>query len=137
MNGKGYPLGAVRPQITPYAKFLSVADIYDALVTERPYKKAFSQRTAVEIMMSMSPLMEKLGWPTIFCNELDMTALKSFLESMILYPVGTVVELSNGEKAKVVKNNPHYILRPVVVNITNGKVYDLGNDLSCANILIQ
>lgn len=124
MNGKGYPLGAVRPQITPYAKFLSVADIYDALVTERPYKKAFSQRTAVEIMMSMT-------------NELDMTALKSFLESMILYPVGTVVELSNGEKAKVVKNNPHYILRPVVVNITNGKVYDLGNDLSCANILIQ
>lgn len=124
MNGKGYPLGAAKPQITPYAKFLSVADIYDALVTERPYKKAFSQRTAVEIMMSMT-------------NELDMTALKSFLESMILYPVGTVVELSNGEKAKVVKNNPHYILRPVVVNITNGKVYDLGNDLSCANILIQ
>ncbi len=69
-------------------------------------------------------------------EELDMAAMKSFLESMILYPVDTIVELSNGEKAKVVKNNPHYILRPTVVGITSGKIYDLGEDLTCANIII-
>ena len=122
-NGKGYPLGVQANQITPYAKLLMVADIYDALVTERPYKKAFSQRNAVEMIMSMT-------------GELDMSAMKSFLESMILYPVGTVVELSNGEKATVVKNNPHYILRPVVVGVESGNVYDLGQDLSCASIII-
>lgn len=123
INGGGYPLGASESQITPYAKILSVADIYDALVTERPYKKAFSQRDAVEMIMSMT-------------HELDMTAMRSFLESMILYPVGTIVELSNGEKAKVVRNSPHYILRPTVVGLQTGTVYNLGEDLNCANIII-
>lgn len=124
INGNGYPLGFNEKQITPYAKILSVADIYDALVTERPYKSAFSQRDAVEMIMSMT-------------GELDMSAMKSFLESMILYPVDSIVDLSNGEKAKVVKNNPHYILRPTVVGIESGKVYNLGEDLSCANIVIK
>lgn len=123
INGRGYPVGCNASQICPYAKILSVADIYDALVTERPYKKAFSQRDAVEMIMSMT-------------EELDMKAMRSFLESMILYPVDSIVDLSNGEKAKVVKNNPHYILRPTVVGITSGKVYDLGEDLDCANIII-
>ena len=123
INGRGYPLGANENQITPYAKILSVADIYDALVTERPYKQAFSQRDAVEMIMSMT-------------GELDMSAMKSFLESMILYPVGSIVDLSNGEKAKVVRNNPHYILRPTGVGLQTGRVYDLGDDLNCANIII-
>lgn len=122
-NGTGYPLGFKRNKITPYAKLLAISDIYDALVTERPYKTAFSQRDAVEMIMSMT-------------EELDMDAMKSFLESMILYPVDSIVELSNGEKAKVVKNNPHYILRPMVVGIQSGIVYDLSDDISCANIVI-
>lgn len=124
MNGRGYPLGVSAEQISPYAKILSVADVYDALVTERPYKSAFSQRDAIELIMSMT-------------GELDMNAMKSFLNSMILYPVDSIVELSNGEQARVVQNNPHYILRPTVVSVTSGKVYDLGEDLSCANIIIK
>ena len=52
INGKGYPLGFDDNKICQYAKILSVADIYDALVTERPYKAAFSQRDAVEMIMS-------------------------------------------------------------------------------------
>lgn len=123
IDGSGYPIGVASDKISDFAKILSVADIYDALITERPYKPAFSQRDAVEMIMSMT-------------GELDMKAMKSFLESMILYPVGSVVELSNGEKAKVVKNSPHYILRPTVVGLTSGRVYDLGEDLGCANIII-
>lgn len=124
INGRGYPLGANEKQICAYAKILSVADIYDALVTERPYKAAYSQRDAVEMIMSMT-------------MELDMDAMKSFLHSMVLYPVDSIVELSNGERARVVKKNPHYILRPTVVGVKSGKVYDLGNDIKCANIIIK
>lgn len=124
MNGKGYPMGVTGDKITPYAKILSVADVYDALVTERPYKKSFSQRTAVEMIMSMT-------------EELDITAMRSFLGSVILYPVDSTVQLSNGEKARVVKNNEESVLRPTVVGLESGKVYDLANDLSCANIIIQ
>ena len=124
LNGSGYPLGFPPEKITTYARILSVSDIYDALVTERPYKNAFSPRDAVEMIMSMT-------------EELDIKAMKSFLSSMILYPVDSIVELSNGEKAKVVKNNPHYILRPTVVGITSGRVYNLGEDIDCANIIIK
>ena len=69
-------------------------------------------------------------------DELDLNAMKSFLESMILYPVDSLVTLSNGELARVVKNNPNYILRPTVVSVESGKVYDLGDDISCASIII-
>lgn len=116
-------MGITLAQICPYARILTISDIYDALVTERPYKAAYSQRDAVEIIMSMT-------------RELDINAMKAFLESMILYPVDSIVELSNGEKARVVKNIPHYILRPTVVGLTSGKVYELGEDLNCANIII-
>ncbi len=124
MNGKGYPMGVSSEKMHLFAKILSIVDIYDALVTERSYKKAFSQRDAVEMIMSMT-------------QELDFGVMKSFLESMILYPVDTIVQLSNGEKAKVVQNNPGYILRPKVVGIDSGKIYDLGRDMRCNNIIIM
>ena len=123
INGKGYPMGVTGDKIDLFARLISISDIYDALVTERPYKKAYSQRDAVEMIMSMT-------------MELDITAMKSFLESMILYPVDSIVELSNGEQARVVKNIPHYILRPMVVGLTSGNVYNLGEDINCANIII-
>lgn len=123
MNGKGYPMGVTSEKIVPYAKILSVVDVYDALVTERPYKKAFSQRTAVEMIMSMS-------------EELDLNAMKSFLASVILYPVDSTVELSNGERARVVKNNSSSALRPTVVGLDTGNVYNLADDLACASIVI-
>jgi len=124
LNGKGYPMGVAAEQISPYAKILSVADIYDALVTERPYKKAFSQQDAIEMIMAMT-------------DELDITFMRSFLAIVILYPVDSVITLSNGERAKVVKNNPQYPLRPTVVGLKTGTVYDLSEDIKCASLIIE
>lgn len=124
MNGRGYPFGYATDKIIPYAKILSVADVYDALVTERPYKKPFTQRNAIELIMSMT-------------DELDLDAMHSFLDSVILYPVDSTVQLSNGEKAKVVKNNTDSVLRPTVVGLESGTVYDLTNDFTCANVVIE
>lgn len=123
INGKGYPVGMEGPDISEFAKIITVVDIYDALVTERPYKKGFSPRDAVEMIMAMTA-------------ELDIDALKGFLGSVILYPVGSTVELSNGECARVVENFKETILRPKVVGLKTGRVYDLSKDLSCANIII-
>ncbi len=124
INGKGYPMSVKGDQIHPYAKIISVADVYDALVTERPYKKGFPKRDAIEIIMTMT-------------DDLDMKAMKSFLTSVILYPVDSFVKLSNGEYAKVVENNPDYPLRPKVVGAESGVIYDLGNDVHCQSILIM
>lgn len=124
INGMGYPQGVTAEKINIYAKILAVADVYDALVTERPYKKAFSQSDAIEIIMSMT-------------DELDIHVMRSFLESVILYPVGSTVRLSNGERARVVENDPSCILRPKVVGLKTGRVYDLAGDIRCASIIIQ
>lgn len=124
LNGKGYPLRLTAGQISPYAKIISIADIYDALVTERPYKKAFSQQDALEMIMAMT-------------EELDIGYMRDFIDSVILYPVDSVVTLSNGERARVVKNSPHYPLRPKVVGLRSGRVYDLLEDLSCASLTIE
>lgn len=124
LNGKGYPMGVAAEKICPYAKILAIADIYDALVTERPYKKAFSQQDAIEMIMAMT-------------DELDITFMRNFLGIVILYPVNSVVTLSNGEKAKVLKNNPQYPLRPKVIGLRTGKVYDLSEDIRCASLIIE
>lgn len=122
MNARGYPMGVGADSINIFARIISVADIYDALVTERPYKKPFSPRDAVEMIMSMT-------------EELDIDVMRSFLESVILYPVGTDVELSTGELARVVENNPQYVLRPKVVGVQSGTTYDL-SDIKNASIVI-
>ncbi|MBR1771829.1 MAG: HD-GYP domain-containing protein [Lachnospiraceae bacterium] len=124
LNGRGYPMGVGPEKIHLYARIISVADIYDALVTERPYKKGFSQRDAIEMIMAMT-------------EELDIEVMRSFLSSVILYPVDSIVTLSNGEKAKVVENHANYVLRPTVVGIKSGKVYNLSEDVGCASILIM
>ena len=123
MNGKGYPLGIENEKIHKYARIMSVADVYDALVTERSYKKGFPKKDAIEIIMTMT-------------GDLEMKSMQSFLKSVILYPVDSVVQLSNGKVARVVQNNPDYPLRPKVIDIKDGTVYDLGNDKNCFNILI-
>ncbi len=124
LNGRGYPMGVEADKIFPYAKILAIADIYDALVTERPYKKAFSQQDAIEMIMAMT-------------DELDITFMRNFLGIVILYPVNSIVKLSNGEKAKVLKNNPQYPLRPKVIGLHTGKVYDLSEDIKCASLIIE
>lgn len=123
-NGKGYPLGNNAEKIHLYAKIISVADIYDALVTERSYKSAMPKGVAIEMIMAMT-------------EELDFDAMKSFLSTVILYPVDSIIQLSNGEKAKVIENNMENCLRPRVVGLKTGKIYDLANDVSCASLIIQ
>jgi putative two-component system response regulator len=49
-DGSGYPDGLKGEEIPLLARILQMADIYDALTSERPYKKAFSPQTAIQIM---------------------------------------------------------------------------------------
>ncbi len=123
MNGRGYPQGVTEDKIHKYAKIIAVADVYDALVTKRPYKEGLPKRVAVEMIMAMT-------------GELDITAMRSFLQSIILYPVDSIIHLSTGEPCKVVENNKLNALRPKVVGLKTGKVYDLANDVNCASMII-
>lgn len=51
-NGTGYPRGLREEEISLQGRIMAIADVYDALVSDRPYKKAFTHQKAVEIIMS-------------------------------------------------------------------------------------
>lgn len=53
-DGKGYPHGLAKTEIPIQGRIMAVADVYDALVTERPYKKAFPEQVAVDIILDGS-----------------------------------------------------------------------------------
>jgi putative two-component system response regulator len=53
-DGTGYPRGLKGLEIPLQGRLLALVDVYDALVSERPYKKAFEHKKAVEIIMSES-----------------------------------------------------------------------------------
>jgi len=50
-DGKGYPRGLKGEKIPLQGRIMAIVDVYDALVSERPYKKAFSDEEAVQIIM--------------------------------------------------------------------------------------
>jgi putative two-component system response regulator len=64
-DGSGYPNGLLGPEIPLEARLLAIADVYDALLSRRPYKKAYTRETAKEIILSCSgthfdPILTKL-----------------------------------------------------------------------------
>jgi putative nucleotidyltransferase with HDIG domain len=52
-DGKGYPSGLAGEEIILESRIVSVADIYDALTTERPYRMAYTRERALEMLLSM------------------------------------------------------------------------------------
>jgi putative two-component system response regulator len=49
-DGKGYPTGLSGEEIPLAARIVTIADVYDALTSKRPYKEAFSHEESIEIM---------------------------------------------------------------------------------------
>ncbi|MCR4891240.1 MAG: HD-GYP domain-containing protein [Lachnospiraceae bacterium] len=121
-DGSGYPLKYAGNKINMIARILAVADVYDALVTERPYKKGKSPEIALEMMFGMH-------------NHFDIRIVQAFLNTIILHPVGEHVFLSNGEECVVEAQNQGYPLRPVLKSVSSKQVYDLV-DPSCLSLII-
>jgi putative two-component system response regulator len=53
-DGKGYPHGLKETEISLHGRIMAIVDVYDALVSERPYKKPFTAEEAVKIIMENS-----------------------------------------------------------------------------------
>lgn len=124
MDGSGYPYGLSDTQIHPYARILAVADVYDALTSNRPYRTPNPPNEAIEFIMA--------GMGSHF----DEKVLRAFLRKVAPFPTGSTVQLSNGEKACVIKNFPDSPLRPLVAVLGSATSYDLAKDPDCFNIVI-
>lgn len=102
VDGTGYPRGLKGKQIDEFSRIAAIADVYDALTTDRCYRKKWSTNKALDY------LIEKSG--TMFDPEL----VQLFMQQIAVYPNGSMVRLSDGRLALVKEQNPSVPLRPVV-----------------------
>lgn len=116
-DGSGYPMNLSGNEITTYAKIIAIADIYDALTTERVYRKKLTPFSALEIIHD-----ELYG-------KLDPTIALVFLNNIRSYLNGCLVLLNTGQKAKVVLLNNAFPTKPVV-RLENNTMVDLWQNKS-------
>ncbi|MDO9534789.1 MAG: HD-GYP domain-containing protein [Bacillota bacterium] len=101
INGKGYPEGLTSEQIHLFSKIGAIADVYDALVSDRPYRSAFPPHEAFHFLQSGG-------------EEYDQNILQKFFNNIAAYPVGTILSLSNETIGVVVHNTAGFPTRPKV-----------------------
>ncbi|MEL7608348.1 MAG: HD-GYP domain-containing protein [Bacillota bacterium] len=128
-DGSGYPTGLQGSEIPLFGRIVAVTDVYDAMVSDRPYSHALLPSDAVEFIMG--------GYNTLF----DPTVVDAFTRKVAPYPVGTCVILSNGLTGIVVQNYEYSCLRPKVRLIRGNKpvneFIDLAHDYDALNITIK
>lgn len=128
LDGTGYPYGRKADNIHYYSKILAICDVYDALTSDRSYRKAAFPSEVIEYIMGCGD------------THFDHEILSHFIKIIVAYPVGTFVKLSNDKLAVVVKNYTENIMRPIIRIInpdgTVGDDIDLLFDNDYMNITI-
>lgn len=122
-DGEGYPRKLKGTEIDLLARIVSVADAFEAMISEKPYRNSMIGYQAMKYLMSDNS------------RRFDSDVLKAFLQSMGVYPVGSLVLLNNSAIARIVENHPNAPLRPkmrllvdaagTVFNENEGEVLDL------------
>ena len=114
VDGSGYPRGLKSGEIHEFARIAAIADVFDALTSDRVYRDKWPTYKAAEYIMNNT---EKL---------FDYQLVKKFLPQVSFYPNGSEVILSNGYRAVVKHQNVGFPTRPVLRLIED----DEGNELN-------
>lgn len=93
LDGSGYPRGLSGKEIQEYARIVMVADVFDALTTDRPYRPAYPVSQAIDIIESLADR----------CFEKEIVAALS--SNISRFPSGSIVMLSTGEIGHVIKTD--------------------------------
>ncbi len=112
LDGSGYPESIKGDDIPIYSKIIAVADVFDALVSDRPYRKKISQYQATKVLKEES------------FDKLEIKITDVFLRNIAKFYVGDKVKLSTGEVGEVVLINKFDRERPLI------KIADKYFDLS-------
>ncbi len=113
-NGSGYPYQLPGAKIEYFSSIVAVADVYDAMTSNRCYRKGICPFPVIELMEREKEYYE----PSV---------LLLFIERTIEAYINTEVLLSNNEKGRVILLNKSFISRPVVISET-GQTYDLSKN---------
>ncbi|NLK38410.1 MAG: HD-GYP domain-containing protein, partial [Epulopiscium sp.] len=110
-------------EIPFFSRIISVADVYDALTSHRPYRSPIQPISATEYIMG--------GCDTYF----DSQIIDAFLHRIELYRIGSYVKLSNGAIGQVIGYEQQ--LRPILRLYPSEKIIDLYHDPKYLNIVIR
>lgn len=115
VDGTGYPLGINGERIPIHAKILAVADIFDAMTSNRVYKERVSPFKVLEMFQNQT------------FGKLDYNIVITFIKKFTEYYVGSEVILSNNEKAKIVSLNTYELTKPLLIT-EDGKFIDISKN---------
>lgn len=116
-NGSGYPANLTREKTSAMARIISLADVYDALTSDRSYKNAMLPNKALAIMYGMRD------------QDFDAVEVQSFIKCLGIFPSGSLVKLSSGEYAIVYEVNPARPLQPKVKIIFDRDMHPISSRL--------
>jgi putative nucleotidyltransferase with HDIG domain len=102
LNGTGYPRGLEGDEIHDFGKIIAIADVFDAVTSNRIYRQAMLPHEGLEILYAGA---EKL---------FDKRIIEVFRQAVAVYPVGVTVELNDGRKGVVCRQNAGLSDRPVI-----------------------
>jgi HD-GYP domain-containing protein (c-di-GMP phosphodiesterase class II) len=103
MDGSGYPRKIKASGITDFTRIISLCDVYDAITSDRSYKKGASSLNATRI------INDQVG------RKFDAKLAQQFIDCIGLYPPGSVVELHSGEVGLVISTNYRHRHLPKVM----------------------
>lgn len=107
MSGQGYPHGMLGDRISHLTKMTSIVDVFDAITSDRCYHDGLSPYIALQNIYRWTD------------NAFDKDLVEGFMACMGLYPVGSVVELNQGQIAIVIATTPKSKLRPMLLMLTD------------------
>ncbi len=109
-NGSGYPSQLRGEAIAPLSQLVGLVDVYDALVTSRYGRPAITPPQAIRQIY-------KLG----LAGQFAQTQVEHMIQCLGVYPIGSLVELSTGERAVVVSIKPELSVKPSLKIISDAK----------------
>lgn len=101
-DGSGYPNGLSKEQIPLYSRIIGVADMFDAITSNKSYKNKISVYMGAKILKEES------------FNKFDPRITETFIYNLSKFYVGNKVKLSNGEIGEVILLNKSDVNRPLV-----------------------